>query len=566
MEPSTERTWLVKSAGIVMGPYSLEELINALDERKISLIDEVRDPKTRWSFLREHSRFKEIVQMLRDRQQTHREDTNTTFVGTKTVTQTNTIELTKTPVMDEADDLTARDVEEVSEPVSKKATSYGSANDRRFQKTVSKQSQSRVRAFWIVAVVVIAVAGVAIFKIQDSTQRPLTFLELTDLAQKQAKIGMYEKALQTYRRAQDKGKLNPSLRLEMANLLMVVENQNLAARQMVEEILPELKTQELEDQAENFLATSYLRDGNLDEAQKRFDYILEKEPDNKAAEMNSITLQILQGQFESALSRIAEIPKKGTADPTLSLYRALIHYHLGTTDSDVISKTISDLKRYIQNTWDYRIEALLILAGIQKRKGDELEMVSTLQQLLTTSPDLTKNHIHNFQVHREVLQWSYLANFCDMLLNGAAESPLMGGLRSFCSYQKNDFKLAMDEIEKMRNQYPQEPILMGLHSFLLFKLDRFSEAKALTTVSSDKEPLVVEVKGSLCEREKDWNCAESIWQSILKKNPSALRAMEGVARIAKEKGQIEKSNDLVRRGLLISSNYRPFIELQEKWK
>ncbi|MEI7973612.1 MAG: hypothetical protein WCH11_04515, partial [Bdellovibrio sp.] len=62
----SQQEWLVKSSGIISGPYSLEELVERLRNRQISVIDEVKGPMGRWIFVREQSLLKDIVAKIRE--------------------------------------------------------------------------------------------------------------------------------------------------------------------------------------------------------------------------------------------------------------------------------------------------------------------------------------------------------------------------------------------------------------------------------------------------------------------------------------------------------------------
>lgn len=79
MEPNiaVQRKWLIKSATKIVGPYTIDELIIELGAKNVSLIDEIRDPQTRWKFIREHPLLEEVVRRLRELQAQQSDDTGT---------------------------------------------------------------------------------------------------------------------------------------------------------------------------------------------------------------------------------------------------------------------------------------------------------------------------------------------------------------------------------------------------------------------------------------------------------------------------------------------------------
>ena len=48
-----EKMWLIRSSSRLIGPYSLEEVVDLLTYNQISFVDEMRRPKSRWNFVRD---------------------------------------------------------------------------------------------------------------------------------------------------------------------------------------------------------------------------------------------------------------------------------------------------------------------------------------------------------------------------------------------------------------------------------------------------------------------------------------------------------------------------------
>ena len=205
-----DERWLVKSSGRVLGPFTLEELIQHLRARTLSIIDEVRDPNTRWSFVREHPLLREVVRQLRNEQDEGPDNTQTTFVGTATsrtttvsITETNSQEGELTPNPSRAGTSggvgDARPINATERTIKSpfgSSNSYGSLSDTRVQKKVEKR-RSFLRNVLLLGLFGVLLFGLGYFYNQkknkgaalDQAKHALT------MAREQTRYGQYEKGL-----------------------------------------------------------------------------------------------------------------------------------------------------------------------------------------------------------------------------------------------------------------------------------------------------------------------------------------------------------------------------------
>jgi Flp pilus assembly protein TadD len=173
--------------------------------------------------------------------------------------------------------------------------------------------------------------------------------------------------------------------------------------------------------------------------------------------------------------------------------------------------------------------------------------------------------VHDLLIHHEVLDWEYLGNVCELILKDSPESALMKGLAVYCVYQNGDLKSAVSLVEKARAQYASDASLLGLHVFLLIRSGRWQEAKALIQASDNfGNELLISSLGWICQEQKDWSCAEQTWKRIQSQSPQNLAAIAGMAKVAVAQGDLDRAKDLLQQGLVISSKYRPFLEIKEQ--
>ena len=55
LEKNLEKKWIIKSENQILGPYNFDQIVDLIRKGQISLIDEIRDPETRWLYIRENT-------------------------------------------------------------------------------------------------------------------------------------------------------------------------------------------------------------------------------------------------------------------------------------------------------------------------------------------------------------------------------------------------------------------------------------------------------------------------------------------------------------------------------
>ena len=89
LQSTNNKTWLVKSAGSILGPFNSDEVEAELRSKRIVVIDEIKSSQERWKFIRECPDFQNLIATLRDEQLTGHDDSSLTQTGfTQSVTET----------------------------------------------------------------------------------------------------------------------------------------------------------------------------------------------------------------------------------------------------------------------------------------------------------------------------------------------------------------------------------------------------------------------------------------------------------------------------------------------
>lgn len=569
---TNEKNWLVKSSGMIVGPLSLDEIIKDIKLRKITMIDEVRSPETRWKFIREHEELAEVIEEVRNDQAHGKEDTVSTFVEGLSFEENEDFTpapypLTQLPASPPTPEPPPpRNVESPSEKnMAPTAVAKIDPNIQKI-KSVQRDGGSNLPIYGLL-LILIGLIGYAVFQYfpRQEIVRNLGYEDYVRLARSNKNLGYNEKALEFFRKAESLQKLDVANQLSMVSLLMKVENQNVQARQILEKIsaVPGLD-EGTKLEIKSLTALSYLREGQLTEARRRYAEIIKSSPDLEKAQINLIEIQILQAEFEAARDSIASLMRTGLKDPILLLYRSLASYRI-EEDPVSLDEVLANLKRFYSQYQDYRAEVVLLQAAVLKKMNKDLDTADAIRKLLAMDPDLTDEHMHDLELNQEVLSWGYLGNICEILIESGGDSPTYKGLEIYCDYQRGEVKQALEKIEKARARTSNDLSLLGLHAFLLFKAGRTNEANSVLQLPRAGESgLAQVVKAKLCQQQRDWNCAEKEWQKVRLRDSQNIAAISGLGKVAMERGQIEPAQDYLKQGLLISENYAPLLRLKDE--
>lgn len=569
MSKVEDKTWIVKSSGRILGPYTLSEMTELLRARKISIIDEVREPTTRWSFIRENQSFQGIVKALRD-EEAHALD-QTTEVGSrhnKTVTDVGISindDLTPTPhPFFETHTLQPAQVKGLDRVLPKNdSPTYRMTSGKKPQVKSEKRSSLSL----ILGVFALSLTVFIYFLIQNRPlQKSVSFEDLIKLARINKSMGNYEKALVFYNKADALKGLDINSKVQMATLLLEVNSQTIEARRVLEDIMVKISNADpLRIDLQLGIALSYFKEGNLNKALEMYQNILFSNSEQVEARLNSALIKILKSDFTGALKDFMTLHKQGAGEPLVFLGRAIANLGLneGEVDLDKLKMSLDDLTRLINRTPEYKLESLLIQAVLEQKRGHEAEAEIIVSRLLEEDPRLTRHHLHNLMVDRQIVKWDRLAMYCDYLMTKFSESAISKGLAPFCADQKEEMATAIQRVEDARNQYAHDPYLIGQHAYYLYESRRLPEALQVSKLSGEKSTMSVRVRGKVCEEQANWSCAETEWNSLLAEKPGDLDALRGLARLEFEKNKYEQASDYVRRGLLLSPTYSPLLELRE---
>jgi hypothetical protein len=561
LETTHRRTWLVKSSGRILGPFSFEDVVTLLKTRRISIIDEVREPFSRWNFIREYKQFEETVHELRAEEAKFLDQETEAGVRTKTVKDFDT------DVDAEGDDEFTPIPDQLPKiPATPKAMPYKGQPAKRYG---APNVQKPVFSI-LLLVSCFALFGAGYYYLQThgfGTTKSLSSEELLKLARTKKNIGAFEVSLDFYQKAEMLMPLDVYSKLQKAILILEATNQTVEARRILEEILPKTSANEpIRKEIQLASALSYLKELNYNRAEQIYQSILFSENSNMEARLNLGLLRLLRSDFVGANKDFVTLQKEGALEPLVYLGRAIANLGLNEAKSNVerLKNSLEDLDRLNSRSSEFRLETLLIEAVLAQKLGQTSEAEGYIARLIEEDPRLTLRHTHNLLVDRQILKWERLTMYCDFLMSRFQENAISKALGSFCSFQKEETDLALQKIEDARTQFADSAYLVGLQSFYLFVTNRIAESQQVAKLGLRSSVLADRVYAMTCIDSKDWGCAEESWTRVLTKRPGDLEALYGLAQVQFSKNSRDRSMDFVRRGLLESANYTPLLELKER--
>lgn len=586
----TDRKWIVKTSGRLLGPFTFEEVKEEIRLKRFSIIDEIRSPSTRWGFIREHIDFREMVKQIREAQDFSRDDTmatTTMALDTKSEHRSDT----KTPVDPYSEDTktpppvsapkaipivlptstsipsspaeTARDVTfsptkksgPLSSALANKTKTFGVPNPPTTQKSSN---------MGVVSIVVLALAVVGFIVFQKKFSKTGSSKNSVTMAQNYFAKGFYDKAYGIYRSAGDTSNLSIQDQFRYAVTLLYVQGQNAQARRQLESLKGN-KELNNDSELENLIGLTFAKEGQWTEAKNKFSQAVKIDGNNKLAKINSTFATYNSGNETAALTEVDRLENEGISENFLSLFKAILVGKKYELNARYTQKTLEELGRWQGRTRWYRPEMTFMQAYLLYKNNRLVESKSFVEQLLNDDPDVTSQFLVDYGLDFQSFNWENYRSMCEDLAKGFHGTALSEGINSYCHYQRKEMSSSFDVIEKARNQFSKEKSIIPWHIFLLSKSDRTEEAKALIKIAdSNNSPLVALVEAKICEADQDWECTEKAWKKLLAKDPTSPQAMVGLANKFLQQKDVNTANSYLAKTQIVANRYKPLAEIKEK--
>lgn len=584
---NSEKNWLVKSSTRILGPFTAEELAQQLKSKQISIIDEIRQPHGRWSYIRENHGFMEIIRAIREEQDANGENTMTHSIAHHTSTKTDALvefrEDTLTPPPDS--DLTPipdrmrssvpglKDVTPVAErPMPRTSAAaapakvYGSSQDAGMQERMRQQSQ---KMRWAMIAVTVGVAFAMIFFVTRKEQKKGgSFSELISQAIRYKNLGLYEKSLASYQRAVKLQEPDVDTAVQMAPVLISEDRQTLMGRRILESALGKEgrgRTETVE--ALLGISVSYMMDGDLKQAEDTLQKAIGNEPFNVAALINMAIIQLKKGNYQQAMRDFDSIHRKNPQS-VLALFgrsMATMEYSRRVNDLNPLPILVRDIRTSVMRTAYLRQELLLFQIAAQSLLGDVDGVNQGVVQFLNQPSGQAKYFVHPLTMDWRITQWDYLEKLCADIFQKYSTNPEVKAMRSVCLMEINRDSDAAKLLAEAMSEAPKDPYVLVTQASYLAKIGRIPEAKSLLRMP-ELSTLTLRnlLVGQICIDGQDVPCAQNSYAAVYAKDRMNATAAYGLAWVKLRSNDRAGAYELVRAGLQAESNYLPLLDMRDQ--
>jgi tetratricopeptide (TPR) repeat protein len=577
-----ESTWLVKSSGRILGPFPSAKIAELIRSREISVLDEISPPNRRWQTIQYHEQFREVVDSMRKASLSERTEATWTPTGATSITQTLT-DLSDSELTDEMQDdgflssstkeIVIHNVQEhdrIQQPVSASSRFQTTAGQNT---AIQRQVEKTTRGLWIVtSLILLAVAAFIAHKRFGGTNgayevRP-TAAGLKQNVIALVQIGHYAEALKEMKSFFSDPAQAGDLAIYYGSLLIQVEGQTVLGRRLLNQVLtsrrPETK------QAYTGLGVADLVDGQLDSAQENFQKALSYDAGYVPALVDMSAVYLQKGDYgrakQIAAKALQASPMQGEA--LLSIAEAQLYLFKVNNNGRDLETVNKALKEFIAKSWDFKAELGFYSLYFDFLRNDR-NIEEKLHQYLDRDPQLTADHRHNVFIYRGRSQWKVLSRFCEQMADRLSESPRVATFMASCYAHEGRWDNARRNIEKAVNQSPRDPLVQAWSSYISKESGEPEQASVILGRATEynrrgEYVLPALLQARFCQSNGDVECARDSWQKIYERNLEHLPAVAGLAWVHGQKKSYVEALKLVDKGLRISPDYIPLLELRQR--
>lgn len=578
MDVENEKLWMVKSSGRILGPYTKSEISDLLRTREVVVLDEVLKPTRRWMHIRDEAAFAKIVEELRHENLHEKTDDTTAEMGSSTVSSTEPIDqmsddlteeiginLTQDAEFVELSDIPVNEKKEESKPRDGYA-SYGLSSDP----NVKKRAQKSTQLMWVLTLVIIfGVVGFIGYKqyvIGPQQQQKISADYVTE-GKEALMLGRYQEALQSFKKANTLAPNNTNIYVYLGPLLIQLEGQTVMGKRMLTMALESEGAYKL--QAWTGIGLAEMANGDLSRAEQAFDRALQLDPTYFPALINLGVIAQNRGEHLQSKNYLRAAVDKGATEGEAYLLLAQSHIYQAESENteEELSQAQQVIQDYLESGYDYLQEANFLSSYISFLNKDFQRADLKINNLLDVDPQLTQDHYHTLFTNKERTSWEHFLKWCQQMTGEMPASARISGLQSLCLLNAGQKMEAKKVIDAAVAQEPKDPLVQALYAHVLQKNGLNEESSVALGKASQfdvkneyKLPLILQAR--FCQEQGDWACAQENWTDLLSIDSASLPAIVGLAQVHFKNQDLSEAEKLLQRGLKLSPQYKPLMQLK----
>ena len=502
---SPDQIWIVKASESLLGPYTISDLAVAVRSKQVGLLDEAKNPNSRWLFIRDLPELQAAVLELANESETV-EKTYTAAHTQVSVTRRIDDNLTPTPTPPIPQKSTATAKPAAGPQVDNKVKLYGTTNG---QKAIP------LTRWMLIAVTAVGlvVALFAFFQKQTwQIQQKKTWVQIQQLYA--AKL--YERAYQSYKSYQLEVP-DQALALMRLGFLHLTQGQELVKAKRFFDKSAQLdpNNKELMLQNLNGLALFSLYDGQISVANNYLEKAQTFEPANIPTKINQIALLMSRSEWSEALKLAKQI---SSVEPRKSYLIQAILVELSAENRSEIPNLLSALRTSHDNSLYLRAEMKLMRLRLANLAGSELEMKVALQDFFNDLPAFAMQFSEDPIFDQRWKDWNFLFQFCSEFNPSFDKSPESVAVQVICMSKVQRWAEAEKAVAEGLVRFPNNSRILLSQLHLLSAMQRWPEVRALKRI-----PTLVQEEPSHwyfakgCLEEGQEACVESYLNPLMQK-------------------------------------------------
>lgn len=430
LEKNLEKKWIIKSENRILGPYSFDQIIDLLQKKQISIIDEIRDPETRWLYVRENKDFKNVVEEIRKEIDARQESTktyqssagtvNTTTSATSNLGFEELLQKTKTDINVNEDtnaDYQTKDVEVVREtiiprsepsPVIKieNAKMYGVQTDAAVQNQITSYStRLRIMLAGLIILVGSSYGGYVYFKKQNVIKK-----EEAMVAQvRQLRYAnLFQKATEAYMSLPEAYQKN--MLLQLLDMYPVLEKNGAINAEQIKTLKNSNINLSIDQKVNIDLINFWLaaKDQNYGQASDNLTLATQKDSSNKLIKENQAWLSLKKSSAKEAYEQFIAIKAENQNPPLGRMLFARVAAYIRLPDVDkakITAPLLNEIDKYTIVQFNLRKELLLAQIYLSKEVNDDPIYNDSLKAYFNTVPMLSELFIKPNLIFPNAYSW-----------------------------------------------------------------------------------------------------------------------------------------------------------------
>lgn len=502
----SDQIWIVKASESLLGPYTISDLAVAVRSKEVGLLDEAKNPNSRWMFIRDLPELQAAVLELANESETI-EKTYTAAHSQVSVTRNIDDNLTPTPTLPQPTKSMIHSADKLTVQPDVKIKSYG----------INSERSPLPIARWIMYAVVIVSFLIAVFAFYQKqmwqTQQKKVWVQIQQLYAAQ----LYERAYQSYKNYQLEVPDQPLSLTRLGFLHLNFGRELVKAKRFFDKSVQlDINNKELMLQNLNGLALYSLYDGQSLQAVNFLERAETLEPSNVATKINQIAAQMSRSKWSEAMKLAKQI---SSTEPRKSNLIQAIIVDLSGQYKNEIPNLIAALNLIGDNSLYLKAESKLMRLRLANYLNSESELKLAQNDFFKDLPVFTIQFSEDPILDQRWRDWNFLFQFCTEFNSTFDQSAEAVAVQVICKTKVQRWAEAEKAVAEGLIRFPNNGRILLAQLHLLTAMQRWPEVRALKRI-----PAILQEESSrwyfakACLEEGQMNCVDAYLSPIMQNN------------------------------------------------